>query len=79
MELKKTLAKQKFDIKPPMSVIVTASLHDDCFVKVIRDSFPGVNVYVLTVDDLLTRVTFDRFAERGRLVALYSIAIHSLL
>ena len=78
-DLKKTLAVQKFEIKPPMSVIVTASLHDDCFVKVIRDTHPQVSVYVLSVDDLLSRVSFDRFAERGRLVALYAIAIHSLL
>ncbi len=77
--LKETLLSQRFEIKPPMSVIVTASLHDDCFVKVIKSSIPGVPVYVLSVDDLLSRVTFDHFAERGRLVALYAIAIHSLL
>ncbi len=78
-QLKQTLITQRFEIKPPMSVIVTASSHDDCFVKVIKDSVPGVPVYVLSVDDLLSRVSFDHFAERGRLVALYAIAIHSLL
>lgn len=78
-QLKETLLAQRFEIKAPMSVIVTASSHDDCFVKVIKDGVPGVPVYVLLVDDLLSRVTFDHFAERGRLVALYAIAIHSLL
>ncbi len=78
-KLKETLLAQRFEIKAPMSVIVTASSHDDCFVKVIKDSVPGVPVYVLSVDDLMTRVAFDHFAERGRLVALYAIAIHSLL
>ncbi len=78
-ELKKMLLIQKHEIKPPMSVIITASFHDDCFVKVVKDSIPGVPVYVLSIDDLMSRVVFDHYAERGRLTALYAIAIHSLI
>lgn len=77
-ELKKVLTGSGFDIKPPMSVIVTAWSHDDFFVKVLKDSVLGVPVYLLSIDDLLTKVSFGEFSEKRRLIALHAIAIHSL-
>jgi hypothetical protein len=78
-KLKELLAKPNLEIKPPMSVIITAWAHDDFFVKVLKDSLPGVSVYILSIDDLLSRVSFEGLSERRRMTALHAIAIHSLL
>jgi hypothetical protein len=77
-ELKNILAEQKLDIKPPNSVILNCSTHSECFVKVIKDSVPGVSIYTLSLDDLLHRVSFDHLTDTKILTALYTIAIHSL-
>ena len=77
-ELKKILAEQKLDIKPPNSIILNCSAHDECFVKIIKDSIPGVSIYTLSLDDLLKKVSFSHLAETKILTALYTIAIHSL-
>lgn len=76
--LKNLLAGSNLEIKIPMSVIVTAWAHDDCFVKVLKNLMPGVPVFILGIDDLLSRVVFEGSAEKRRLTAIYTIAIHSL-
>jgi cell division ATPase FtsA len=78
-ELKKVLAVPNLEIKAPMSVIVTAWAHDDFFVKVLKDSIPGVPVYILSIDDLSNRISFEGQSEKRRLTALHAIAIHSLV
>ncbi len=77
-KLKEILMVPKLDIKPPMSVIVTAWTHEDLFVKLIKDAISGVSVYILSIDDLIAKVSFDGASEKRRLTALHAIAIHSL-
>lgn len=77
-ELKKILAEQKLDIKPPKSVIINCSIHNECFAKAINDSIPGVLIHTLSLDNLLHKVSFDHLTDTKILTALYTIAIHSL-
>jgi len=77
-ELKKVLTSSNLDIKPPMSIIVTAWAHDDFFVKILKNSISGVPVYILSIDDLVAEVNFEGASEKRRLTALHAITVHSL-
>jgi len=77
-ELKGLLKEKELNIKPPTSVILNCSTHNACFVKVIKESIPGVSIYTLSLDDLLNRVSFNHLTDIKILTALYTIAIHSL-
>lgn len=77
-KLKNILTVPKLEIKPPMSVIITAWTHEDLFVKLIKDAISGVSVYILSIDDLTVKVSFEGASEKKRLTALHAIAIHSL-
>lgn len=78
-KLKNLIVQSKNEVIPPMSIIVTACAHDDYFVKVLKRSYPGLNVYILSIDDLISHVEFDGTTDKRRLTALHAIAIHSLL
>jgi len=70
--------KQGLTLKYPISIIVTAWAHDDFFCKIIKKMDPNLSVYALSIEDLTDKVYFSSSVERRRLVALHSIAIHSL-
>lgn len=70
--------KQGLTLKYPISIIVTAWAHDDFFCKIIKKFDPDLSVYALSIEDLTDKVYFSNSVERRRLVALHSIAIHSL-
>jgi hypothetical protein len=77
-ELKALFVESKNEIKPPMTIMLTAWSHDDCFANILTKSYPGVKVLILSVDDFLKDVTFELSAEKMRLAALHTIAIHTL-
>ena len=76
--LKMLLIESKVVIKPSASMILTAWAHDDCFVKILKQNNPGVSVFLLSIEDLLSHVSFGSSAEKRRLTALHTIAIHNL-
>lgn len=78
-KLKNLITQSKNEIAAPMSIIVTACAHDDYFVKVLKKTYPSLNVYILSIDDLLSHVDFDVMVDKRRLTALHAIAIHILL
>ncbi len=75
-ELGKSLSEAGVDMAPPLSIILSAKAYDNCFTKALEKRYPKVKTTVLSLDDLLPIVTFDREVDRRRLTALYAIALN---
>lgn len=76
-DLRKLLADSEFKITTPMSVILSAWAHDDCFLKALEIQNPGISISLLSIENLISHVAFDPHTERRRLTALYAIALSS--
>jgi hypothetical protein len=77
-EFNKLLTESKIDFDHSLPIILNTISHEDCFVKVLKKLDPSVDITLLSTSDLLAHVIFGEQTQKGKLAALYAIAIHSL-
>ncbi|MFA6314915.1 MAG: hypothetical protein WC648_00915 [Candidatus Paceibacterota bacterium] len=77
-EMKKLLKNHAEIGTLPQSMVVSAWSHDDLFIKVLRDEYPGARIGLIEIDEILPFVSYDDLSERRRLTGLYALAIHSM-
>lgn len=62
----------------PSEAFIASRLHENLFIQSFKTAHPESRVQPLGIAELLQHVTFDRTAERFRIVGLYALAIDNL-
>ena len=52
-----------------------AAIVAESVVRILKAAYPKERIDPLSIDDILSHVSFDRAAERRRLTGLYAVAI----
>jgi len=78
-ELSRLFTESNLSLPAPVSLMVTAWGHDNHYIQVLKKIYPNIPVTLLTIADLLPKISFDDKTEHRRLSALYAIALNSML
>jgi hypothetical protein len=77
-EFKKILETGLLADRLPHHIIISAHSHEAFFVQSFKQVFPQVTIDLLGIEDVLSKVSFDMYAEKLVLASLYILAIHNL-